>query len=38
MFSGPIRFSLLIYCCLLPSFATAKMENARYATNDDTPL
>jgi len=37
------RFSLLMYRCLLPSSATVKMdneenmENARYATNDDTP-
>ena len=36
------QFSLLMYCCLLPSSATVKidyeenMENARYATNDDT--
>ena len=38
------QFSLLMYRCLLPSSATVKMdyeenmENARYATNDDTPL
>ena len=38
------QFSLLMYCCLLPSSATVKMdneenmENAHYATNDDTPL
>jgi len=38
------QFSLLVYRCLLPSSATVKMdneentENARYATNDDTPL
>jgi hypothetical protein len=38
------QFSLLMYRCLLPLFATVKMdyeenmENARYATNDDTPL
>ena len=37
-------FSLLMYRCLFPSSATVKMdyeeslENARYATNDDTPL
>ena len=36
------QFSLLMYCCLLPSSATVKidyeenMENACYATNDDT--
>jgi hypothetical protein len=35
---------LLMYRCLVPSSVTAKMnyeenmENARYATNDDTPL
>jgi hypothetical protein len=38
------QFSLLMYRCLLPLSATVKMdyeenmENARYATNDDTPL
>jgi hypothetical protein len=38
------QFSLLLYRCLLPSSVTVKMdyeenmENARYATNDDTPL
>ena len=38
------QFSLLMYCCLLPLSATVKMdneenmENARYATKDDTPL
>ena len=38
------QFLLLMYCCLLPSSATVKMdyeenmENARYATNDDTLL
>ena len=38
------QFSLLMYRCLLPSSLTVKMdykenmENARYATNDDTPL
>ena len=38
------QFSLLMYRCLLPSSATVKidneenMENARYATNDDTSL
>ena len=38
------QFSLLMYRCLLPSSATVKMdyeenmENAHYATNDDTPL
>ena len=38
------QFSLLMYRCLLPSSAAVKMdneenmENARYATNDDTPL
>jgi hypothetical protein len=36
------QFSLLMYCCLLPSTATVKMhneenmENARYAMNGDT--
>jgi hypothetical protein len=36
------QFSLLMYRCLLPSSVTVKMdyvenmENARYATNDDT--
>jgi hypothetical protein len=36
--------SLLMYRCLLSSSATVKMDyeenikNARYATNDDTPL
>jgi hypothetical protein len=36
------QFSLLIYLCLLPSYATVKMdngenmENACYAMNDDT--
>jgi hypothetical protein len=40
----PDQFSLLLYRCFLPSSATVKMdyeenmENARYATNDDTPL
>ena len=41
----PVRsVSLLMYCCLLPSSATVKidneenMENARYATKDDTPF
>jgi hypothetical protein len=50
MFSCEIRvfqsdqFSLLMYRCLLQSSATVKMdyeekmENARCATNDDTPL
>ena len=50
MFSSEIhvfrsdQFSLLMYRCLLPSSATVtmdyeeNMENARYATNDDTPL
>ena len=38
------QFSLLMYCCLLPSSATVKMDNeenmgnAHYATNGDTPL
>jgi hypothetical protein len=38
------QFSLLMYRCLLPSSVTVKMdygenvENARYATNDDTFL
>jgi hypothetical protein len=38
------QFSILMYRCLLPSSATVKMDyeenmgNARYATNDDTPL
>jgi hypothetical protein len=38
------QLSLLMYRCLLPSSVTIKMnyeenmENARYATNDDTPL
>ena len=38
------QFSLLMYHCLLPSSVTVKMdyeenmENARYATNEDTPL
>ena len=38
------QFSLLMYRYLLPSSVTVKMnyeenmENARYATNDDTPL
>jgi hypothetical protein len=38
------QFSLLMYCCLLPSSVTVKMdyeenmENAGYATNDNTPL
>ena len=38
------QFSLLMHCCLLPSSVTVKMdyeenmENARCATNDDTPL
>jgi transcription antitermination factor NusG len=38
------QVSLLMYRCLLPSYVTVKMdyeenmENARYATNDDTPL
>ena len=38
------QFSLLLYHCLLPSSATVKMdnkenmENARYATNNGTPL
>jgi hypothetical protein len=38
------QFSLLMYRCLLPSSVTVKMdyegnmENARYATNNDTPL
>ena len=37
------QFSLLMYRCLPPSSATLQMdneenmENARYATNDDTP-
>ena len=40
----PDQFSLLMYRCLLPSSATVNMdyeenmENARYATNDDTLL
>jgi hypothetical protein len=50
MFSSEIhvfrsdQFSLLMYRCLFPSSATVKMdyeenmENARYATNDVTPL
>ena len=50
MFSSEIhvfrsdQFSLLMYRCLLPSFITVKMdyeenmENACYATNDNTPL
>ena len=46
-FTGVFRsdqFSFLMYRYLLPSTVTAKMnyeenmENARYATNDDTPL
>jgi hypothetical protein len=38
------QFLFLMYRCLLPASATVKMdyegnmENARYATNDDTPL
>ena len=38
------QFSLSMYRCLLPSSVTVKMdyeenmENARYETNDDTPL
>ena len=43
-FSGPISFRYYCIVRLLPSSATVKMdyeenmENARYATNDDTPL
>jgi hypothetical protein len=38
------QFSLLMYRCLLPSSVTIKMDqeenmdNARYSTNDETPL
>jgi hypothetical protein len=38
VFHNYFFFSLLMYRCLLPSSVTVKMENARYATNDDTPL
>ena len=43
-FPGPISFRYYCIVLLLPSAATVKMgyeeniENARYATNDDTPL